>query len=361
MTQESISRVGRNRRLLVVDDDRDNIELVTRTFRQHFEIHRANDGESGLDLARCVEPDVIVADQRLPKMSGVELLSIIERELPKTVRILVTAYADIEPTIAAINTAHVHYFAEKPVHPLTLASTVAGLVHHQELEIERESRWGQITRTVCDLDHANQILSESEEHLQKLVEQRTLQLNRVNNDLIQAKKLMQQLSLRDELTGLFNYHYLFEQLAFEIARARRYMRTFGVILFDIDAFTSLNLNLGTITADQILIKIAQLLQGNGINLRQSDYAIRYGSYSFGVLLPETNCLGTSTKAEHIRQTIEAYTWRQNIPELIQNLTVSVGIACYPENGSDPQEMLMALHHALALAQKQGGNCIAIAS
>jgi diguanylate cyclase (GGDEF)-like protein len=361
MTHATSARESRRRRLLVVDDDRDNIELVIRTFRERYEVHSAMDGQEGLQLARRVEPHVIVADQRLPNLSGVELLAIAEQELPRTVRVLVSGYTDFKPAMDAVNVAHVHHYAEKPVHPITLATTIDGLVRARELESERDQHWGQISRTVRDLDHANQMLAESEGHLQKLVVERTMQLTRVNGDLDRANELVQQLAVRDGLTGLFNHRYLIEHLTLEIARAQRYARTFGMVLVDIDNFTRLNHNFGATAADKVLVKVAQIVQGGGVSLRRSDFAVRYGSDAFCVLLPETDRVGTLTKAERIRQGVEATDWDRIVPRLDEAVTVTIGVAIFPEHGTEPQDLIAALNAALAGAQNEGSNHVLCAA
>src|SRR5437867_1119855 len=104
------SGAGKPRRLLVVEDEEHNLELLRRTFRDEFEVHQARNGEEALAIARRIEPHVIITDQRMPKLSGVEFLTRLKNELPNTVRILVTGYTDYGALVDAVNAAKVHHY-----------------------------------------------------------------------------------------------------------------------------------------------------------------------------------------------------------------------------------------------------------
>ena len=86
--------------VLVVDDERDNLDAFRFTFRKSFRLHYAIGGDEALAQLAKFEPAVIVADQRMPKMSGVELLGEVKRRHPDCYAILLTAYADLDVLVA---------------------------------------------------------------------------------------------------------------------------------------------------------------------------------------------------------------------------------------------------------------------
>ncbi len=100
--------------LLIVDDEREIVESLGETFRGSFDIHQANSGTEALALFREHGPKLILTDQRMPEMTGLELLRQIKEINPTVVAILVTGYSDIEVVIAAINTGLVWKYITKP-------------------------------------------------------------------------------------------------------------------------------------------------------------------------------------------------------------------------------------------------------
>ena len=351
---------GARRRLLIVDDELDSAELVARIFDDRFEVHLASDGRAGLEVARRISPDVIIADQQMPHLTGVDFLAIAEQELPHTLRILVSAFNDYGSVVKAVNLAHVHHYVEKPYHPADLVAVVHSLARARDLERERDELLARVSKTVQDLDRANVLLAETEAHLQKLVIERTQQLTRANEELRRANELLRQLAVRDGLTGLFNHRYLMEHLDIEIARAERYERAFGVIYVDIDEFKHVNDRFGAAVGDEVLVRTARLMLSDGSALRKSDFAARYRGDEFILLLPETELEGVMLKAERIRHSVESTSWTSLVPGFDAPVTVSVGVACYPGAGGSGRDLIEAADAALFGAKRQGRNRVCCA-
>jgi C4-dicarboxylate-specific signal transduction histidine kinase len=101
-------------KVLFVDDDEDNLAVCEEVFSEDFEVLTASDGAAALALMRSHEVAVVVADQRMPVMTGIELLEQVEREFPDAARVLFTAYADSQAAIEAINRGRVRRYLEKP-------------------------------------------------------------------------------------------------------------------------------------------------------------------------------------------------------------------------------------------------------
>lgn len=121
MVQDNDSKL----RLMVVDDESDNLDLLYRTFRREFQVFRA---ESALEALNILESSgemaVIISDQRMPRMNGTELLSRVAEQFPDTIRILLTGYTDVEDLVDAINSGQVFKYVTKPWNPEELKSVV---------------------------------------------------------------------------------------------------------------------------------------------------------------------------------------------------------------------------------------------
>ena len=113
-----------SRTVLFVDDDRDNLAVCEAVCADDFEVLTATSGVLALELMRAHEVAVVVSDQRMPHMSGVELLERIGTEFPDTVRILVTAYSDVHAAIDAINRGRVRRYLKKPWEPDELRAEI---------------------------------------------------------------------------------------------------------------------------------------------------------------------------------------------------------------------------------------------
>jgi diguanylate cyclase (GGDEF)-like protein len=142
--------------------------------------------------------------------------------------------------------------------------------------------------------------------------------------LIDSEKKFRELSITDELTGLFNVRYFFNQLKAEIERTDRYSKPLSLIFVDIDAFKNYNDQYGHLEGDQVLRKIAQAIQSC---MRGPDSAYRYGGDEFVGILPETREPGAAIVAERIRKIVNTYEFLPN-PDKAVYMTVSVGFAEY---------------------------------
>ena len=125
-------------KLMVVDDEPDNLDLLYRTFRKEFDVFKAENGFKALDiLATEGEMAVIISDQRMPRMNGTEFLSRTVDRFPDTIRIVLTGYTDVEDLVEAINSGKVFKYITKPWNPenlktvVTQASETYKLVKHR--------------------------------------------------------------------------------------------------------------------------------------------------------------------------------------------------------------------------------------
>jgi two-component system cell cycle response regulator len=159
----------------------------------------------------------------------------------------------------------------------------------------------------------------------------------------------QRLSFTDPLTGLWNYRYLRESLRREVERATRFGRMLAVLVLDLDHFKEVNDTYGHAAGDAVLGEFARRIR---IGLREVDVAFRQGGEEFVVLLPETDAYGGIIVAERLGAAVRdqpvSIEARGSIP-----VTVSIGVAVFPEHGKTVQEVLQAADDAL-YAAKNGG-------
>lgn len=107
---ESLKRLG----LLVVDDESEIVASLKETFARHFDIYHATSAQAALELFKQYAPRLVISDQRMPGMTGVELFAEIKKINPSTVRILITGYSDINVVIEALNEGLVWKYVAKP-------------------------------------------------------------------------------------------------------------------------------------------------------------------------------------------------------------------------------------------------------
>jgi diguanylate cyclase (GGDEF)-like protein len=159
----------------------------------------------------------------------------------------------------------------------------------------------------------------------------------------------ERLSLTDALTGLWNRRYLFSALQREIERANRFGRPISVILLDLDRFKAINDTYGHKRGDDVLVEIAQRVQGV---IREVDVFARYGGEEMCLLLPETDRAGAEAAAERVSEAVRCTPFGA-AGEAPLRVTVSQGIAVYPGHGRAPGALLEAADDALYDAKHAG--------
>jgi diguanylate cyclase (GGDEF)-like protein len=147
-----------------------------------------------------------------------------------------------------------------------------------------------------------------------------------------------------------------ETLEREIHRARRGGRPMSVLMLDVDSFKQRNDVFGHEGGDTVLREIAGLLRAN---LRKEDIPCRYGGEEFILVLPDAALQGASQRAEQLREAVK----RLSIPyqgQKIGSITVSIGVAAFPEHGHDGHALLQAADAALYQAKRDGRDRVSVA-
>ncbi len=151
----------------------------------------------------------------------------------------------------------------------------------------------------------------------------------------------QRLAITDSLTGLFNRRYLFLVLERELARHERYNRDFSLMLLDLDGFKAYNDTYGHPAGDRLLQEVAGVL--NAVK-RKADIVARYGGDEFAMVLPETDRAGALALAERLREAVRE--------QCGGRVTISVGVACYADDGDTIEALVQAADDALYRAKAQ---------
>ena len=196
------------------------------------------------------------------------------------------------------------------------------------------------------------ILTENKQQIARGVAE---QLGLAIANITLREKLLNQ-SIRDPLTGLFNRRYLEEFLTKEIARADRNQYAVGIIMIDLDHFRQFNNTLGHDAGDLVLKEIGKLLNNM---IRTSDVACRYGGEEMTLILPEASLEAAYQKADEIRKAIEQLELNYK-GKMMESITASLGVACYPDRGTTGCAVIQAADAALYRAKAAGRNQVIVA-
>jgi len=314
--------------VMLVDDEIENINVLRQLLESHFQIITGLNGAEALKLIdNMVDPkqiQLIISDQRMPKVTGVEFLEQIVDRMPDTIRIILTGYSDTQVIIDAINKAKLYKFMTKPFDPVELSLTVQRGVEAYQMRKE---------------------LIEYSTNLEKIVEERTIELNSKNEELTEALDALEKQSLTDQLTGIHNRHFLSKFMPQEVARLNRTfeqkndeLEQISLMMVDIDFFKQVNDNFSHDAGDKVLVKFAHILVQT---CRESDWVIRWGGEEFVIIARGLPRKDAENLAERICQNISKAQFDIGLEQNI-SITCSIGIASFP---------FMAKHHKLLTWQQ----------
>jgi diguanylate cyclase (GGDEF)-like protein len=212
---------------------------------------------------------------------------------------------------------------------------------------------------VLELSHKNAELARINERLEQEVLERTRELSAAVAEL-------EQLALRDGLTGLYNHRYFQEYLDMELSRARRHAHALSLLFIDVDQFKLYNDRHGHPAGDRLLRRLSDLLiggreSGTPVGKRKSDVVARYGGEEFVMVLPETELAGAAIKAERLRAAIAGQPFEHAAEQPNGCVSVSIGVATFPLHAAERQGLIDAADRALYRAKHEGRNRVCAAS
>ncbi len=293
--------------ILLVDDDPAIVRNLNDILSEDgFKITGAGSVSQAKKKLKSKFFNIALVDLKLPDDSGLKLLKEIKKTNEETIVIVLTGFASIESAVYAMNEGAFSYI-QKPLNIDELKITIKKALKMQELSLSNK------------------------------------------NLLIRLKEL----SLKDPLTGLYNYRYLRERIFSEFKRAKRYLIPLSIMMLDIDYFKSINDIYGHQYGDSIIKEIAHNLLNYS---RGIDIVTRYGGEEFIILLPDTNKEGAIIFGERLLQKISGHSFDEKNNKI--KLKISIGIACFPEDGANTEsEFLDSVDNALRTAKELGGNTL----
>lgn len=307
---EQMSGPESKQTILIIDDAKENIVVLSRLLKPQGNIIFAQSGEEGLRLAQQHLPELVLLDISMPGMDGFEVLALLKQaaqtsEIPV---IFITGIPDSETEEKGLTMGAVDYITK----PFSSA-VVKARVRHQ------------------------------------------LKLQRLTFDLKEANARLTQLAMTDPLTGAYNRRYFIDTLNSELARSKRYQFSVCVILFDIDCFKAINDKYGHDIGDRVIKEVVDI---SIAELRKNDVFCRYGGEEFAILLPETPMSEAAKMAA--RLCAKFADSRINTGTRQVCFTVSAGLAQFENPGESPETILKRADQALYEAKMQGRNRVVTA-
>ena len=176
----------------------------------------------------------------------------------------------------------------------------------------------------------------------------------ISNERAMAK--IKRLVITDDLTGLHNARYFFEQVESEVERASRYVTPLSLVFFDLDRFKNVNDTHGHLVGSGLLAEVGGLVSSL---IRRSDKGARYGGDEFVVLLPHTDKSGALSFAHKLHAAIQAETFYAKSGMALK-ITGSFGVATYPDDAGTSSELINAADKAMYRAKDLGRNAVCVA-
>ena len=289
--------------ILIIEDEADILALLSSLLESEgYHIITACNGRDGLDKFQEHSPDLILADVRMPIMDGIEVLREVKTKESDTEVIIMTGHSDEATAIDCLRLGAYDYFC-KPLEDIdVLLTAVARVLEKRDLELK------------------NRLLV----------------------------KQLEEMSIKDSLTGLYNYRYLQTCLDEELERARRYGHQFFILMIDADHFKEVNDTYGHLFGDHVLKKLGELISNE---LRSTDRLFRYGGEEFLVIMNEISKAEVPRAICRQMVAIRNHTFRYEGQKT--RVTVSMGGAFFPEDAESKMSLIKAADQALYRAKEAG--------
>jgi diguanylate cyclase (GGDEF)-like protein len=299
-------------RILVVDDEESLRDIVSMVLLDDgHTVSTASNGDKALEKIYGKPFDLVLTDIRMPGIDGIELLGKIKAYNPKIEVIMMTSHASLDTSVSSLRSGAFDYLMK----PFDDLSDISEIVDRVREKIATKNEKDQL---VTELKSQNETLLDMAE--------------------------------KDGLTGLYNHRYFKEYLSKEIDRAKRYNSHLSVILLDVDHFKVYNDTNGHPEGDKLLKQLAEIFS---LRTRSHDVVARYGGEEFVFILPETQHESALLLAESICQRVAKshFAGRKSQPN--GKLTVSLGVASYPDHAEDMEGLVKLADEALYLAKHNG--------
>ncbi len=302
--------------LIISDGSSSRLLLKTYLTNEGYRVVLWHNGQNLLALIQEYRVDIIILDLPLKMHDGYSICRLL-KENPATQWIpvvILIEYSREDATIQGYR-AGADDFINKPIHRIELLARIRSLIRIHRLYDALEDKIYELQET---------------------------------------QNRLKELAIRDDLSGVFNYRFFRQQLYHEVSRSMKFEYPVSLIIFDIDNFKKHNDTYGHPHGDKIIKRFATLLKEN---IRKVDILFRYGGDEFALILPGTDRVFAVNLAEKLRVVIEhAYFFRKERSEI--KITASAGVACFPSDAKDAEELLQLSDIALYIAKENGKNRVA---
>ncbi len=303
----SIINIEQKINILVVEEADDDFELINNilTESNNININRVKSIEETFSIMKKKQLDLMLLDYYLPDGNAFEMLERMKEEQCEIPAVIITGKGNEVIASKIIQAGAYDYLPKDSLNSNSLSRTIMN----------------------------------------------TLEKAQLKRQVKEAYNRMVDMSVRDELTGLYNRRYFIDAIETEMARSQRYRTALVLCIFDIDHFKVVNDTHGHLAGDKVLSKIGNLLKES---IRDNDIACRYGGEEFAVLLPHTNIEEAGVMCERFRELVESYDFTYNSVHM--NITVSIGIAQYKSDKKcDRGIIIEQADKALYQAKEEGRN------
>lgn len=322
-------------RLLLVDDEEDNLEYLVRVFHKGYDVTCARSGREALEAVRRERFDVIITDQLMPGMSGAELLQRSLEYCPDAVRIVITGYPDIETAIASLNEGRAFRFFTKPLDAATLVDQVKRALGEQELE--RENR-----RLVDELRVKNDLLKGLLDEKETLIEAKVEMLTHALREELESVRA--QLTADGESGALTGAAFA-ARVDEELARSTRHSLPCAVIavgLVNLAAYEATN---GHARVAELARMVFELLR---LGSRRYDVVGRAEADRFLLLLPMCDAAGSESRAGRLREALAKFPFPGT--HEVEGFGFRVATSNFPAGGKDPATLIASATRELQTNQ-----------
>jgi diguanylate cyclase (GGDEF)-like protein len=294
-----------HRRVLVIDDDKDSLEILLEPLRwEGYDVRGVTTEEEAHKLIESWVPHVVILDWMAPSMAGLRVLRAVRERLAHVSCVFVSENSSTEAIIEALDSGADDYIV-KPFVPLELLARIRSQLRIRDL----------------------------------------------HEQLLYANEKLKELVDTDDLTGLYNMRSLYQRLDFELERARRFGRDVCVIMMDMDYFKTVNDGHDHLFGSYVLSDVGRIIRANTRNI---DIPARYGGDEFLVVLTETGHEGAMNFCERLRKSIEATTFRNGNDSMKLTASLGFAITVVGEN-INARELVRRADHALYDAKRGGRN------
>ena len=292
-----------HKRILVVDDEPEILEylqdaLVTAGYRTEI----ASSTDEALQQIKIFQPHLVLTDHEMPGLTGLEMLRSLRRQDNYVTVIFISANIDTTCVVEALKAGADDYIL-KPCRIAELLARIEGTLRH----------------------------------------------NDTHRELFEANRKLQELVDRDHLTGLYNMRTIYDKIDFELRRGRRFARQVACVMLDMDQFKSVNDNHDHLFGSFVIQQVGEIIESN---VREVDFAARYGGDEFLVVVTEAPTDGVRIFCERLREAIAGHVFQKGDDRI--RLTASMGFSL-SDGCEDARTLVRQADHALYEAKADGRN------